>query len=64
MSASNFHVTAKLIGPISNLDRIYCFYLEKESSVPCYCRECDVRFACNGDCPKHRFTRTPDGSRA
>jgi uncharacterized protein len=22
---------------------------------------CDVRFACNGECPKHRFTLTPDG---
>jgi uncharacterized protein len=33
----------------------------KESTLPRYCRDCDVRFACNGECPKHRFTRTPDG---
>lgn len=33
----------------------------KESTLPRYCRECDVRFACNGECPKHRFTSTPDG---
>ena len=33
----------------------------KESALPRYCRECDVRFACNGECPKHRFLHTPDG---
>ncbi len=33
----------------------------KESTLPKYCRECDVRFACNGECPKHRFVKTPDG---
>jgi uncharacterized protein len=33
----------------------------KEAKLPQYCRHCDVRFACNGGCPKHRFTRTPDG---
>jgi uncharacterized protein len=33
----------------------------KENTLPRYCRECDVRFACNGECPKHRFTNTPEG---
>jgi uncharacterized protein len=33
----------------------------KASSLPRYCRECDVRFACNGECPKNRFTHAPDG---
>lgn len=33
----------------------------KESTLPRYCRDCDVRFACNGECPKHRFLTTPDG---
>ena len=33
----------------------------KEFTLPRYCRECDVRFACNGECPKHRFLTTPDG---
>jgi len=36
------------------------FGLDKRDSLPRMCRECDVRFACNGECPKHRFTQTPD----
>ncbi len=34
---------------------------DKLVALPRLCRECDVRFACNGECPKHRFSRTPDG---
>ena len=37
------------------------FGLDKRDSLPRYCRECNVRFACNGECPKHRFISTPDG---
>lgn len=33
----------------------------KRTSLPGYCRRCEVRFACNGECPKHRFLQTPDG---
>lgn len=33
----------------------------KNDELPDYCRSCDVRFACNGGCPKDRFTLTPDG---
>ncbi len=37
------------------------FGLDKRDSLPRYCRECDVRFACHGECPKNRFILTPDG---
>jgi uncharacterized protein len=37
------------------------FGLDKRDTLPRACRECDVRFACHGECPKHRFLRTPDG---
>jgi uncharacterized protein len=37
------------------------FGLDKQNSLPRMCRQCDVRFACNGECPKHRFLTTPDG---
>lgn len=37
------------------------FGIDKEATLPQYCRQCDVRFVCNGECPKNRFIRTPDG---
>jgi uncharacterized protein len=37
------------------------FGQDKEDTLPKYCRGCEVRFACNGECPKHRFLTTPDG---
>jgi uncharacterized protein len=33
----------------------------KLETLPRYCRECEVRTMCNGECPRNRFTRTPDG---
>jgi uncharacterized protein len=33
----------------------------KRDALPRYCRECEVRFVCNGGCPKNRVLRPPDG---
>lgn len=33
----------------------------KSATLPQYCRECEVRFACNGECPRNRFATAPDG---
>ena len=35
------------------------FGQDKRDSLPRYCRECPVRFVCNGGCPKNRILRTP-----
>lgn len=37
------------------------FGLDKRDTLPRYCRECDVRFICNGACPKDRILKTPKG---
>ncbi len=37
------------------------FGLAKWERLPRVCRECEVRFACNGGCPKDRFVCTSDG---
>jgi uncharacterized protein len=34
------------------------FGVAKESSLPRWCRECEVLAACRGGCPKHRFAQT------
>ena len=33
----------------------------KRDTLPRMCRDCDVRFVCNGGCPKNRVLTTPDG---
>ena len=33
----------------------------KRGRLPRMCRECGVLAMCNGECPKNRFLRTPDG---
>lgn len=33
----------------------------KFDTLPQYCHSCEVRFACNGGCPKNRFITTPTG---
>jgi uncharacterized protein len=42
-------------------DRQRQFGLDKRDTLPVFCRECDVRFACHGGCPKDRFIATPEG---
>ncbi|MEU2747539.1 anaerobic sulfatase maturase [Streptomyces collinus] len=37
------------------------FGQDKYDTLPRYCHDCDVRFACHGGCPKDRFDATPDG---
>ncbi len=34
----------------------------KRSSLPRQCKECDMEFACHGECPKNRFTLDKYGS--
>ena len=41
--------------------RQFDFGQDKRDSLPQFCLDCDVRFACHGECPKNRFITTPDG---
>lgn len=42
-------------------ERQHSFGQNKLDALPAFCRQCEVRFACNGECPKNRFLTTPDG---
>ncbi len=37
------------------------FGLDKETTLPRQCLECEVRFVCNGECPKNRIRSTAEG---
>jgi uncharacterized protein len=37
------------------------FGQDKFDSLPKYCRDCEVLFACYGECPRNRFIIAPDG---
>jgi uncharacterized protein len=50
--------------PLSEIvvsDKQRQFGIAKHDTLPHYCRKCEVRFVCNGGCPKDRFVETPDG---
>lgn len=46
---------------LANSERQQQFGINKEATLPQYCLDCEVRFACNGECPKNRFIETPTG---
>ena len=37
------------------------FGSDKRDSLPGYCWDCSVKFACHGECPKNRFMVSPGG---
>ena len=55
------NITETPMAELVNSEQQRRFGDDKRDTLPRYCRECDVRFACHGGCPKDRFIRTPDG---
>ena len=55
------NVMNQSLGAMVNSPQQTKFGSDKLDSLPHFCRGCEVRFACNGECPKHRFIKTPDG---
>jgi len=55
------NVMNRSLGGMVNSQQQIKFGNDKLDSLPKFCQDCEVRFACNGECPKHRFIKTPDG---
>ncbi len=51
----------KPISELANSRAQQDFGEAKETTLPEYCKQCEVRFVCNGECPKNRILTTPDG---
>jgi uncharacterized protein len=52
----NEHLINMVASPIQRK-----FGLDKRDSLPGYCIDCSVKFACHGECPKNRFMASPEG---
>lgn len=55
------NITTIPLSEIIVTEQQFKFGQAKRDALPRYCRECPVRFACNGGCPKDRLDITPDG---
>ncbi len=55
------NITDSSVDALVGSRRQHDFGQVKLTSLPQYCLDCDVLFACHGECPKNRFIETPDG---
>jgi uncharacterized protein len=55
------NIMEESLNKIVDSEQQFQFATDKKTKLPQFCIDCDVRFACNGECPKHRFIKTPDG---
>jgi uncharacterized protein len=49
------------LGELAGAPQQRRFGQDKRDALPQCCRDCEVRFACHGGCPKDRFVAAPDG---
>jgi uncharacterized protein len=54
------NITENPLESLVHSDQQVKFGNDKKETLPEYCLNCEVRFACNGGCPKHRFSLSPE----
>jgi uncharacterized protein len=55
------NITTESLENMINSQFQLAFGKKKENTLPNICKNCEVRFACHGECPKHRFLLSDDG---
>ena len=55
------NITESSMSSLVGMSQQRKFGYDKLDTLPADCLECDVRFACNGGCPKNRFTPSASG---
>ncbi len=55
------NIYSKTLTEMMYSDMENSFGQAKQTSLPRQCKECEFLFACNGECPKNRFSHTSDG---
>jgi uncharacterized protein len=55
------NIKEKTLFGLVQSEKQLAFGEKKLSSLPQQCLKCEYRFACHGECPKHRFMKTEDG---
>jgi uncharacterized protein len=55
------NITTRSVAEMLDSPEQKAFGEAKSKTLPQYCRSCEVKNMCNGECPKNRFIKTPDG---
>jgi uncharacterized protein len=55
------NIYSQTLGEMVYSERQLRFGQDKYDLLPRQCKECDFLFACNGECPKNRISRTKEG---
>jgi len=55
------NITTASIADMMAKSEMVSFGIDKRNTLPTKCRRCEWLFACNGECPKHRFSTTEAG---
>jgi uncharacterized protein len=55
------NITKRSVAEMLDSPEQKAFGAAKSATLPQYCRSCEVINMCNGECPKNRFIKSPDG---